>query len=30
MQTQLDKHLQPIEDKLNGFDRLETQLNHDA
>src|SRR6202012_1099616 len=23
MQTQLENHLQPIEDRLNGFDRLE-------
>jgi hypothetical protein len=26
MQTQLENHLQPIEDKLNGFDRLEERV----
>ncbi len=26
MQTQFENHLQPIEDKLNGFDRLEERV----
>jgi hypothetical protein len=26
MQTQLENHLQPLEDKLNGFDRLEERV----